>query len=199
MIRLELERAGHRDRFALKTYWAVEPLDLLRELRRRRPAVLHASGRAGRGVSGLSFHGADGRVRSVATVALEKAFGAAGASVELVVLSACYSDAHAEARGGAGSDSRGRDHPSHAGPDAAGCLLARPCHKPEQPERGSQRARPTRRGAGSDPGGRDQLSHTGSGAAGRLLALPRRESEKPGQHAQRARQARGGWQRPRRS
>jgi hypothetical protein len=100
-IQVELERAGHRDRFDFETRWAVEPLDLLRELRRLRPTVLHFSGRAGRGTAGqshdLAFHGADGRARTISTEALERTIDAAGASVELVVLSACYSDAHAEA------------------------------------------------------------------------------------------------------
>src|SRR5512147_588499 len=90
-IQHELERAGHRDRFDFETRWAVEPLDLLRELRRLRPTVLHFSGRAGRGTAGqshdLAFHGADGRARTISTEALERTIDAVGASVELVVLS----------------------------------------------------------------------------------------------------------------
>ena len=34
-IHLELKRSGHRDRFDFVTWWAAEPLDLLRELRER--------------------------------------------------------------------------------------------------------------------------------------------------------------------
>jgi len=46
-IQVELERSGHRDRCELVTRWAAEPLDLLRELRRLRPTVVHFSGRGG--------------------------------------------------------------------------------------------------------------------------------------------------------
>jgi hypothetical protein len=122
-IQQELESAGYRDCFELETRWAVEPLDLLRELRRLKPTVVHFSGhggRGGRGVAGehgpgpaprrdvvgeldleqqqgLFFQGPDGRAQVVSTAALEETFGAAGASVKLVVLSACYSDVQANA------------------------------------------------------------------------------------------------------
>jgi len=136
-IQHELERSGHRDQFELVTRWAVEPLDLLRELRKLKPTVVHFSGHGGtavhpryrlppaspeerlmaalvrvrrdiddgsgagggggRGGAGLFFQGPDGRPQLVTTAALEQTFGAAGASVRLVVLSACYSDAQAEA------------------------------------------------------------------------------------------------------
>jgi hypothetical protein len=43
-IQVELERSGHRDCFQFETRWAVEPLDLLRELRRLKPTVVHFSG-----------------------------------------------------------------------------------------------------------------------------------------------------------
>ena len=43
-IQVELERSGYRDRFEFETRWAVEPLDLLRELRRLKPTVVHFSG-----------------------------------------------------------------------------------------------------------------------------------------------------------
>lgn len=120
-IQQELERSGHRDRFELVTRWAARPLDLLRELRKLEPTVVHFSGhgsgggapRAGAGpgrdlvaepdtvdaaqAPGLYFQGADGRPQLVSTAALEETFGAAGASVKLVVLSACYSEQQVEA------------------------------------------------------------------------------------------------------
>jgi hypothetical protein len=112
-IRLELERSGYRDRFQFATRWAAEPLDLLRELRKLKPTVVHFSGhgawsadhrlgpaphcQAGEPRQGLFFHGADGRAQLVSTAALEQTFGAAGASVKLVVLSGCYSEAWAAA------------------------------------------------------------------------------------------------------
>lgn len=122
-IRAELERSAHRDCFELHTRWAVAPLDLLRELRRLKPTILHFSGHGDRGVvegcsphpagqrditegsapheeepfGGLFFRGADGRAQRVTAAALQRTLGAAGASVRLVVLSACYSDAQAQA------------------------------------------------------------------------------------------------------
>jgi hypothetical protein len=122
-IQVELERSGHRDRFELVTRWAAEPLDLLRELRRLKPTVVHFSGHGGQiaqagarpdGSSyrdvvvdddrdredeqgGLFFQGSDGRPQRVSTKALQETFGAAGASVQVVVLNACYSSAQAQA------------------------------------------------------------------------------------------------------
>jgi hypothetical protein len=51
-IQKELESAGFRNRFELVTRWAVEPLDLLRELRRLRPTVVHFSGHGGQRAPG---------------------------------------------------------------------------------------------------------------------------------------------------
>jgi tetratricopeptide (TPR) repeat protein len=90
----ELERSGCRDCFALETRWAVSPLDVLRELRRLKPTVVHFCGRGG--LDGLLFQDADGRTRPVPADALAETFGAIEASVQLVVFSACYSEAHAE-------------------------------------------------------------------------------------------------------
>jgi hypothetical protein len=122
-IQGELERSGYRDCFELETRWAAQPLDLLRELRKLKPTVVHFSGHgglspispgaAGRTPSrdviasagpydnepqrGLFFQGPDGRAQVVTAQALHDTFGAAGSSVKLVVLSACYSDVQAEA------------------------------------------------------------------------------------------------------
>jgi hypothetical protein len=128
-IQVELERSGFRDCFELVTRWAVKPLDLLRELRRLKPTVVHFSGHGGhgghggpavagehrpgpaphRGIAGelrphgseqrhgLCFQGSDGRPQLVSAQALEQTFGAAGSSVRLVVLNACYSELQAEA------------------------------------------------------------------------------------------------------
>jgi CHAT domain len=121
-IQVELERSGFRDRFELVTRWAAEPLDLLRELRKLKPTVVQFSGHGSKHVAGvhqpgqtlgrdvvvdlgthggeqggLFFQGPDGRAQVVSTAALAETFGAAGASVKLVVLNACYSEAQAEA------------------------------------------------------------------------------------------------------
>jgi hypothetical protein len=94
-IQVELERSGHRDRFELETRWAVEPLDLLRELRKLRPTVVHFSGHGG--PDGLRVQAEDGRAQVVSTAALAEVFGAAGASVKVAILNACYTEAHADA------------------------------------------------------------------------------------------------------
>lgn len=124
-IQHALEHSGHRERFALVTRWAAQPLDLLDVLRKLRPTVVHFSGRTSRGVrrgsgsedasrdggsaggddagdpderaDGLYFHGPDGRPQIVSPAALEQTFGAAGSSVKLVVLNACYSEPEATA------------------------------------------------------------------------------------------------------
>lgn len=60
-----------------------------------KPAVVHFSG--GGGQNGLFFQTADGQPKVVPTDALADAFGAAGSSVQLVVLNAYYSEGHAQA------------------------------------------------------------------------------------------------------
>jgi hypothetical protein len=94
-IREELERSGYRDCFTFETRWATRPLDVLHELRRFKPAVVHFSGRGGR--KGLFFEGDNGRANRVSIAALAQTFGAVGAVTKLVVLSACYSEDQAEA------------------------------------------------------------------------------------------------------
>jgi formylglycine-generating enzyme required for sulfatase activity len=95
-IQIELDRSCHRDQLEFETRWATEPLDLLRELRKLKPTVVHYSGHGGQG--GLLFQTSDrGRAHVVSTAAIAETFGAAGASVQLVVLNACYSESHADA------------------------------------------------------------------------------------------------------
>jgi nucleoside phosphorylase len=102
-IRAELERAGKRDCFRFETRWAAQPLDLLRDMVKLRPAVVHFCGGrlGGQGdaarSTGVYFQAADGGPQPVPAAALAQAFDAAGSSVKLVVLDACYSEAHAEA------------------------------------------------------------------------------------------------------
>jgi len=117
-IHLELKHSGHRDRFDFMTRWAVEPLDLLRELRELKPTVVHFSGHGGGSLagsadaaqgrdvvapahgetpSGLYFHGATGGAQVVLPEALGQAFGSVDAGVRLVVLSACFTAPVAEA------------------------------------------------------------------------------------------------------
>jgi hypothetical protein len=96
-IQKELKRSGRRDCFELVPRLAAEPHDLLRELQLRelKPTVVHFSGHGGR--NGLFFQAPNGDARIVSPAAIAETFGAAGSSVKLVVLSACYSEAPAEA------------------------------------------------------------------------------------------------------
>ena len=105
---------------------AARPLDLLDGLGTLTPTVVHFSGHGGRGEDrrpngarrdvseptsgnhgagvardaerhGLFFQGPDGQPRFVSAAALKDAFAAAGSSVKLVVLNACYSELLADA------------------------------------------------------------------------------------------------------
>jgi hypothetical protein len=93
-IREELERSGHRDQFEFETRWAAESMDLLRELRRLKPAVLHYSGHGGQ--EGLFFQTPAGEAQVVSAGAIAQAIEAIGTPIKLVVLNACYSDVHAD-------------------------------------------------------------------------------------------------------
>jgi hypothetical protein len=99
-IQTELERCGYRDFFELATRWAAQPYDLLHELRKLTPTVVHFSGHRGeRPIAddvGLCFQGPDGGPRVVSAQALQDTFGAVGSSVQVVVLSACHTDIQAE-------------------------------------------------------------------------------------------------------
>lgn len=111
-IQVALERGSFRDNFELVTRWAAEPLDLLRELRKLKPTVVHFSGHSSPHVAGahddrvvvdpppqhgLLFQGHDGRPQPVSAASLEDVFDAAGSSVKLVVLNACYNELQAAA------------------------------------------------------------------------------------------------------
>jgi WD40 repeat protein len=118
-IHAELRRSGYRDRFEFVTRWAAEPLDLLREMRELKPTVVHFSGHgvgaaaAGRSMSrrdvvvevspsggdphGLYFQNAAGGTQFVSPEAIAQTLDAAGSSVKLVVLSACFTVTVAEA------------------------------------------------------------------------------------------------------
>jgi len=117
-IHLELKRSGFGDRFDFVTRWAMEPLDLLRELRELQPTIVHFSGHATRpattgpptaspelaamgapsnGPLGLLVHNGQGDSLIVSHDALAQTFDVVGAQVRLVVLNACYSASIAEA------------------------------------------------------------------------------------------------------
>lgn len=93
----EAIRAGrYRDRIAFVTRWAARADDLLASLGEETPQVLHFSGH-GDGDAGLSFERETGGSEPVGAGALARVFAAAGGSVKLVVLNACYSEVQADA------------------------------------------------------------------------------------------------------
>lgn len=106
-IQTELERSGRGGCFEFVTRWAVEPQDLLRDLRRHKPAVVHfsaphsecasSSHTDGEHPGGIFLQGADGRPQLISIQALEETFGAAGSSVKLVILNGCFTEAQVEA------------------------------------------------------------------------------------------------------
>jgi len=95
LILQEVELSSHRGSIAFKTRWAEGPLDLLRELRRLKPTVVHLSGHSES--SGLRFQDVEGRTHLVTADALGGTFSSIGPSVKLLVLRATYDEKEAEA------------------------------------------------------------------------------------------------------
>lgn len=118
-IQRALSYSSNRTDFALEARWAVRPLDLLREMRRLRPTIVHFSGHGSGGVTGdhwssggsrdvwsgapdlneergILLEGPEGRALS-STHVLAETFGAVGSSVRLVVLNSCYTNKQAYA------------------------------------------------------------------------------------------------------
>jgi hypothetical protein len=105
-IREVLRRSKARDRFKFVTRSAVEPLHVLRHVRELRPTVVHFSGHgaARKDFVAEATHRRDivlesevGGPQFVSPEAIAKALGAAGSSVKLVVLSACFTESMASA------------------------------------------------------------------------------------------------------
>lgn len=97
-IQVEIERSSGRNCFKFETRWAVDPLDLLREVRKLKPTVVHFSGQTSRDPSpALFFQDHAGHPHAVAPAAFAETLGATGESVKLVVLSACYTSMQADA------------------------------------------------------------------------------------------------------
>lgn len=86
-IEHEIRLASHRDSFELIPRLAARPLDLLRELRTMKPSIVHFSGHPG--IDGIYLEDERRRPRQVTPTALHDTFGAAGQSVQIVVLNGC--------------------------------------------------------------------------------------------------------------
>lgn len=74
------------------TRWATQPLDLLREMRALHPTVLHFSGYGARDADGGIYlqDSISNEARLISAEAFRATLAAAGSSIRLIVLSACY-------------------------------------------------------------------------------------------------------------
>lgn len=89
-IRQVLAASERREHFHFETRWAAQPLDLVTELRRHRPAILHFSGHGQQG--SLWFEAADGLPHPVSSEVLARTIDELKLPIRVVVLNACYSD-----------------------------------------------------------------------------------------------------------
>ena len=89
-----IRTARFRDQLRFRSRWAARPDDLLLALNEDSPSVLHFSGH-GAGDQGLCFQAEDGTALSLSADALAGVVRAAGASVAVVFLNACYSETQA--------------------------------------------------------------------------------------------------------
>ena len=94
-IQRELERSQHRDRFEFQSQLAPRAMELRRHLQTLSPTVVHFSGHGEAG--GLVFHDDGVGSRVVSPDDIRELFRLARTRVKVVVLNACFSEAHAEA------------------------------------------------------------------------------------------------------
>jgi hypothetical protein len=95
-IEHKIRAAKFRDQIRFHSRWAARPDDLLQALNEDTPSVLHFSGH-GAGDQGLCFQAEDGSAQHVSAEGLAQVMRAAGTSVMVVVLNACYSEVQAQA------------------------------------------------------------------------------------------------------
>ena len=94
-IQQSLRLSNERDRFDIKSEWAVRTEDLMQLLVSHNPHIVHFLGH-GSGDRGLVLEDGRGRSQLVPTRALARLFQQV-VSVECVLLNACYSDTQAQA------------------------------------------------------------------------------------------------------
>jgi hypothetical protein len=145
------------------TRWSAAPLDLLREVLAVRPIVLHLGGTGLDGAGGLCLRDEGRRVHLVTAEAIAGALDAAGSSIEVVVLSGCYSTPLADALCAVVDCVLGSNEP-----EARGCMaeLYRALARGESVESAAERA-----------GMRDsiRLPTTRAGALAREIYVGRRD------------------------
>jgi CHAT domain len=93
-IQAALKRANNRSEFEIVTSWAIRVEDLRRALLDFEPTIVHFSGH-GSGSTGLVLENNSGLLQQVSTEALARLFKSFQASVECVLLNACYSETQA--------------------------------------------------------------------------------------------------------
>lgn len=91
-----LRQSNHREDFEFKTHFEVRVSDILNILLNESPEIVHFSGH-GSGDKGLHFQNLMGTTQLVSTEALEALFKELQASIQCVLLNACYAEAQAEA------------------------------------------------------------------------------------------------------
>jgi hypothetical protein len=94
-VKEEIRLASARDQFEFVPCPAARPMDLLRALREVKPSIVHFSGHTG--VEGIYLMDEGGRPAQVSRDALHATLGAAGRSVQIVVLNGCAIRGVAEA------------------------------------------------------------------------------------------------------
>lgn len=94
-IQEEIQLACQRDQFKFVPRLAAQPMDLLRALREVRPSIVHFVGHAQ--THGLYLTSEAGQPMQITRDALHATFGAAGQSVQLVVLDGCATEELANA------------------------------------------------------------------------------------------------------
>jgi diguanylate cyclase (GGDEF)-like protein len=94
-VEREIALSQHRDKVHLRATPAARPLDLIRDLNREKPDILHISAH-GEESGGIIFTGDDGNPRILAPKLLAELFGALESPPRMVLLNACFSFAQAD-------------------------------------------------------------------------------------------------------
>jgi len=92
----KIRESDHRDSVHLFTKWAVRPDDLLQNINRHRPHIVHFSGH-GSPTEEIILLNALRQPKSVSKKALKQLFASLKGNIRVVVLNACYSRPQAKA------------------------------------------------------------------------------------------------------
>ncbi|QIT55006.1 hypothetical protein HC341_07125 [Aquisalimonas sp. 2447] len=90
-----LRKAQHRDSVTLKSFWAVQPMDILQALNESHPAVVHFSGHGSQDDE-LVFQDSVGGTKLVTKEAIVQTMVASTGDIRLVFFNTCYSRKQAE-------------------------------------------------------------------------------------------------------